>query len=139
MQKLKEEILNLYQDYKIFEKLLKKETESLKSREDIFNKLVTGDNIDADSEKLINFYKDNIIKVGQLHFNAQQLKQFIELYNKHSDDLPKEVLEQYEIFRQKYNTKPIFILDNEKIVATDEDYLELARKEIKTENILASK
>ena len=129
MTEIKQEIINLYQDYKILDSKVKKEAEELKSRENIFKKLFSGEKIEDDAEKLENFYKDSILKNGQLQVNFQQLLYLIKTYLKYSEDLPKEILDFYKNFNY-FDYKPLFILENEELVVFDEDYLNSARKEL---------
>lgn len=129
MTEIKQEIINLYQDYKILDSKVKKEAEELKSRENIFKKLFSGEKIEDDAEKLENFYKDSILKNGQLQVNFQQLIFLIKTYLKYSEDLPKEVLDFYKDF-SNFGSKPLFVLENEELVVFDEDYLNSARKEL---------
>lgn len=129
MTEIKQEIINLYQDYKILDSKVKKEAEELKSRENIFKKLFSGEKIEDDAEKLENFYKDSILKNGQLQVNFQQLIFLIKTYLKYSEDLPKEVLDFYKDF-SSFGSKPLFVLENEEVVVFDEDYLNSARKEL---------
>lgn len=129
MQKLKEEIQDLYQNYKIFEIKLNKESDSAKDKESLLNKM--------EEEQLKNAYKDLMLKAGQLNFNLQQLVILIETYIKLEDNnLPAEIKEFYKEVRSSYNTTPLFVLDNEEIVSTDEDYLNSARKELDNNQII---
>lgn len=129
MQKLKEEIQDLYQNYKIFEIKLNKESDSAKDKKSLLNKM--------EGEQLKNAYKDLMLKAGQLNFNLQQLVILIETYIKLEDNnLPAEIKEFYKEVRSSYNTTPLFVLDNEEIVSTDEDYLNSARKELDNNQII---
>ena len=129
MQKLKEEIQDLYQNYIIFKIKLNKESDSAKDKESLLNKM--------EGEQLENIYKDLMLKAGQLNFNLQQLVILIETYIKLEDNnLPAEIKEFYKEVRSSYNTTPLFVLDNEEIVSTDEDYLNSARKELDNNQII---
>lgn len=129
MQKLKEEIQDLYQNYKIFKIKLNKESDSAKDKESLLNKM--------EGEQLENIYKDLMLKAGQLNFNLQQLVILIETYIKLEDNnLPVEIKEFYKEVRSSYNTTPLFVLDNEEIVSTDEDYLNSSRKELDNNQII---
>ena len=88
-------------------------------------------------EQLKNAYKDLMLKAGQLNFNLQQLVILIETYIKLEDNnLPAEIKEFYKEVRSSYNTTPLFVLDNEEIVSTDEDYLNSSRKELDNSQII---
>ena len=129
MQKLKEEIQELYQNYIIFKIKLNKESDSAKDKESLLNKMK--------GEQLKNAYKDLMLKAGQLNFNLQQLVILIETYIKLEDNnLPAEIKEFYKEVRSSYNTTPLFVLDNEEIVSTDEDYLNSSRKELDNSQII---
>jgi len=129
MQKLKEEIQELYQNYIIFKIKLNKESDSAKDKESLLNKM--------EGEQLENIYKDLMLKAGQLNFNLQQLVILIETYIKLEDNnLPAEIKEFYKEVRSSYNTTPLFVLDNEEIVSTDEDYLNSSRKELDNSQII---
>lgn len=129
MTEIKQEIINLYQDYKILDSKVKKEAEELKSRENVLKKFFSGEKIEDDAEKLENFYKDSILKNGQLQVNFQQLIFLIKTYLKYSEDLPKEILDFYKDF-SNFGSKPLFVLENEELVVFDEDCLNSARKEL---------
>lgn len=129
MTEIKQEIINLYQDYKIFDSKVKKENEELKSREGVLNKFFSGEKIEEEAEKLEIFYKDSILKNNQLQVNFQQLLYLIKTYLKYSEDLPKEVLDFYKNFNY-FDHKPLFILENEEVTVFDEDYLNSERKEL---------
>lgn len=129
MQQIKQEIENIYQDYKIFDIKVKKESEELKSKEDIFKKIVSGENLEDSADDLANFYKDSILKNSQLRMIFEQLMFLIETYIKYNDDLPDEIKDFYNQFLP-YKTKKLYTVENEEIVVVDEEVLNSARKQL---------
>lgn len=129
MQQIKQEIENIYQDYKIFDIKVKKESEELKSKEDVFKKIVSGENLEDSADELVNFYKDSILKNSQLRMIFEQLMFLIETYIKYNDDLPDEIKDFYNQFLP-YKTKKLYTVENEEIVVVDEEVLDSARKQL---------
>lgn len=127
MLKIKEKIISLYNEYKIFDDLQRKENKELQSKEELFQKLMNGDNIEENADNLKNFYKDNIIKNSQVRMNFEHLMFLISVYSETESDLPEEIKKFYNDYLP-VKTKEIFKIETDKVIVTDLEALENQRK-----------
>ena len=126
---IKAEIERLYNEYKIFGENLKKEAEKIQKKQEILDELGT------DEEKLTNYFKDIVLKNGQFQYDTVKLLGVIETYLKYNNDLPTEIVELHE----KYKQKPVFVIEGLEIKPFSQEYLEVCRKQVDNQLVEVNK
>lgn len=127
MELIKQKVVDLYVEYKEFEKIVKEKNESLSKDKDNLKDIISGKDIDEVQKILVHVYVDTILYNKDLQLMFLKLINSIESYQEFfSESLPEEVIKFYSDMKN-WAPKRVFMLEKGNLVETETGLLEEER------------
>lgn len=129
MENLKDKIVELYSEYKDFEKIVKEKNKQISDKGNSIKDLVKDKSPEELENVLLHVYVDTILYNKDLQILFFKLITNIETYMEFSkEDLPSEISEFYNQMKT-WSPKRVFMIEKDDLVETETGTLEKARKE----------
>lgn len=129
MENLRNKIVELYSEYKEFEKIVKEKNKQISDKGNSIKDLVKDKSPEELENVLLHVYVDTILYNKDLQILFFKLITNIETYIEFSnEDLPSEISEFYNEMKT-WSPKRVFMIEKDDLVETETGTLEKARKE----------
>lgn len=129
MENLKNKVVEIYSEYKDFEKIVQEKNKSISEKGTTIEDITKGKTPEELEDVLIHVYVDTILYNKDLQILFFKLITNIETYLEFSnEDLPEEILDFYKNMKN-WAPKRVFVIEKNELVETEVGTLDKARKD----------
>lgn len=129
MKQLEEKIINLYNEYKEFDLLVKEKNKEIVDKKTSVMEIVKDKSVDEIKEVLLHIYVDTILYNKDLQIMFFKLITNIETYLEFSKEVLNEEITTFYNEMKTWAPKKVFVLEKGELVETEVGVLDKSRKE----------
>lgn len=129
MKQLEEKIINLYNEYKEFDEVVKEKNKKITNKSTSIKDVIKDKSLDEVKDVLLHIYVDAILYNKDLQIMFFRLITNIETYLEFSKEPLNEEISNFYNEMKTWSPKKVFVLEKGELVETEVGVLDKARKD----------